>query len=98
MWWFRDGAWAVLAGWRNTAFNLLGENRWHENALVGLNARLPKLGPCWLRTNVGLELAVDVLRHGSDTPNEWISFASDRHFSDLVHLSLFARIEFASTL
>ena len=88
-------AWALFGGWRNTAFNLLGENRWHENLLLGINARLPQLGPSWLRANVGLELVVDVLRHGSNVDNEWISFSSQRHFSDLVHLALFARIEFA---
>jgi len=96
MWWFRPRAWALLAGWRNTAFNLLGENRWHENLLLGINARLPALGPSWLRANVGLELVVDVVRHGSNVDTEWISFSSQRHFADLVHLALFARIEFAT--
>lgn len=93
--WFVPAAWAGFVGWRNTAFNLLGENRYHENLLLGVNGRLPQLGPRWLRYNAGLELVVDVVRHGSNVPPEWISFSSERHFRDLVHLALFARVEIA---
>jgi hypothetical protein len=95
MYWFLPDAWSGLIGWRNTAFNLLGENRWHENLLLGFNSRLPRLGPRWVRLNMGMELVVDVVRHGSNVPPEWISFSSERHFSDLVHVALFARLEFA---
>lgn len=95
MWWFRPAAWAGFVGWRNTSFNLLGENRWHEYLLVGISSRLPALGPSWLRTNVGLELGVDIVRHGSNAPTEYISFSSGRHWQDLVHVALFARIEAA---
>ncbi len=95
MYWFSPSAWAGFLGWRNTAFNLLGENRWHENLLVGVNGRLPQLGPRWIRYNAGIELVVDVVRHGSNVPTEWISFSSERHFGDLVHVALFARIELA---
>jgi hypothetical protein len=94
MYWFKPAAWALFAGWRNTAFNLLGENRWHENLLLGIDARLPSLGPRWIRYDVGAELVVDVVRHGSNVPPEWISFSSERHFNDLVHIALFARVQF----
>jgi hypothetical protein len=91
--------WAVFLGHRTTVFVLDYGHGYHEKALIGTAGQLPNIFDAhWLRGEWGVEMAVDWYRHGTDLPNEFISFKSGRHFGDLVNFSFFARFEYRSVI
>jgi hypothetical protein len=95
IWWFAPERFAAFAGWRNTSYNLIGDVVWHEKLLGGVLARLPSIGTDKLQFVIGLEIAADVVRHGSGITTEWFSVSSVRAVEDLVSFSLFGRAELA---
>jgi hypothetical protein len=89
--------WSVFLGHRTTVFDLDQGHAFHEKLMIGFGGRLPSLLQArWFRSQWGMELAVNWLRHGDGLPPQFISFSSNRHFRDLVNFSLFVRFEYKS--
>jgi hypothetical protein len=93
--WIVPARYAAFAGWRNTAYALIGELVWHQKLIAGALARLPSLGTDRVRLVAGLEVAAEVVRHGQPIETEWFDASSMRAASDLINFSLFARAEIA---
>lgn len=96
--WVSPARFAAFAGWRNTAYALLGDLVWHEKLIVGALARLPSPGTDRVRFVAGLEVAAEVVRHGQPIDTEWFDASNERAFDDLLNVSLFARAEIALEL
>jgi hypothetical protein len=91
--WRSDLGVALFGGWRLTTIPLLEGAQFQHNLLLGAGAELPRWFGGLLGGQVGLELASVLLKHGGGIPAETISFASGRHYIDLVNLALFLRLE-----
>ena len=94
-WWFAPERFAAFSGWRNTSYSLLGDVVWHEKLLTGGFAKLPSIGTDRLRFLIGVEVAAEVVRHGTPIATEWFDASSMRAVDDLVNVSLFGRAELA---
>jgi len=83
-----------LVGWRTTTIGALDGPQYQQNLLLGAGLELPRFCDGAIRGQWGLELAMTVVKHGGGLPEEVISFASGRHYIDLVNFAMFARFEF----
>ena len=88
--------WGLFGGWRTSAIGILGRHAVPAEAVVGIGAPLPRLGP--LRARWSFELATVLVKHGGELPRDWISFATGRDFIDLVNFGMFVTIEYARAL
>lgn len=93
--WSPCSSWGLLAGWRTSTIGLLDGTQFQQKLVLGVGAPLPRLGK-HIRTRFAFELSTLVVKHGADLPSDWISFASGRHFIDLVNFGMFVTIEYAS--
>lgn len=94
-WWFAPGRFGTFGGWRVGRVELLGMSTWHEKVIGGLVAQLPTIGSGRVRLVGGVEVCMDIARHGAGERTEWVDASSRRAFDDLINLSLFARAELA---
>ncbi|MFH1810398.1 MAG: hypothetical protein ABIJ09_16775 [Pseudomonadota bacterium] len=91
--WRSDLGVALFGGWRLSTIPLLEGAQFQHNLLLGAGAELPRWFGGLLGGQVGLEMSSVLLKHGGGIPAETISFASGRHYIDLVNLALFLRLE-----
>lgn len=92
--WRNSSGISPIVGWRLTTISLQGGLQLQQNLVLAAAADLPKLWDGHISGQAGLELATVVLKHGADLPPELISFASARHYLDLVNFALFLRLEY----
>jgi len=85
---------AGIAGWRLTTVGIADGIQFQQNLVLGVGMDLPSFFGGAVRGQGGLELAMMIVKHGADLPSEVISFASGRHYIDLVNFGMFARYEF----
>jgi len=89
--------WSVRGGWRGTRVSIGSDAQWQQKLVLALTGGLPPI-TSFLRAEWGLELATVLVKHGGGLPTEVLSFASTRHFIDLVNFGMFVRLEFVSAL
>ena len=85
---------AGMAGWRTTTLQAIDGLQFQQNLLLGVGLDFPRFFDGAVRGQWGLELATMIVKHGGGLPEEVISFASGRHYIDLVNFAMFARFEF----
>lgn len=81
-------------GWRLNTIRLPEGRQFQENLVLGGGVAFPPLWRGRLEGFWGLELAMTVVKHGGGLPSEVLSFASARHYLDLVNFGMFARLDF----
>jgi hypothetical protein len=86
--------WWVLAGWRTSWISIDRGRQWQHSLLLGGTAELPRLLGGRIVPRGGLELQATTLRHGNGLPTQWISFASQRDYQDLLSVNLFLRLHY----
>jgi len=82
-----------LLGWRFNTVGLIDGSQVQHNLLLGGALDTPKFWDGRIRGQVGLELAMMLVKHGGGGPVETIGFSSGRRFVDFVNFALFLRIE-----
>lgn len=82
-----------LLGWRFNTIGLIDGSQVQHNLLVGGALDTPKFLDGRIRGQVGLEMAMMLVKHGGGGPVETIGFSSGRRFVDFVNFALFLRIE-----
>ena len=93
-WWLNEAQVWPLAGWRMTTVPLLDGAQFQQNLVLGVGLPLPRFFDGRLRARWGMELAMVVVKHGGGVASEWLSFASARHYLDLVNFAMFVRFDF----
>ncbi|MCO4763296.1 MAG: hypothetical protein KC502_17395 [Myxococcales bacterium] len=88
-----DSGWATMVGWRWTRISLGDSAQSQQKLLLGVGGDLPDLSAS-IRASWGMELAAVLVKHGGGLPTESLSFASARHYIDLLNFGMFVRIEF----
>ena len=83
-----------IIGWRMHSIKLPEGRQLQQNLLAGVALDLPTFFDNKLRGQWGFELATTLVKHGANLPAETISFASARHYLDLVNFGMFARFDF----
>jgi hypothetical protein len=91
-----DG-WSVLGGWRLGSNPVLGTRVYHETALLGVSASVPKLLFGHVRTRFTGELNAILAQHGADLPTIWL-WDRDHPIYDGTDFGIFVRVEYARTL
>jgi len=94
-WWFAPDRFGVCAGWRTSAYKIIGDEVWHQKLVTGVLARLPSIGTERVRLTTGVEVTAEVVRHGETIDTEWFDYRSMRAVDDLINFSLFGRAEIA---
>jgi hypothetical protein len=84
--------WALAGGWRAVFFELANGHRVHEQLLLGATAPLP-MPFAGVRAQLGLELAIVLVRHGAGLGTEGL--AADSRLGDLLQPGMFLRFELA---
>lgn len=92
--WLTEPGVQPFAGWRLTTIGLPEGTQMQQNLLLGCGLALPEFFGGKLRGQWGMELAMTVAKHGGGLPSEVLSFASARHYLDLVNFAMFARFDF----
>lgn len=94
---FSPDSWAVLAGWRLTQISIDRGTHFHHMALIGATGGLPRLFEV-VFPRFGFEIEANVLRHGTGLETDTISFASERHYRDLLSVNFFLRLDYAGEI
>lgn len=97
-WWACPGGWAGFGGWRLTQVFIDRGRHFYESLIVGATAGMPALLDRQVRGRFGFELEANIVRHGAGIETDVISFESERHWKDLLSVSVFARFELAAAL
>jgi hypothetical protein len=86
----------VLVGWRWSQVDLADSHHHQQRSLVGATAVGPQFLSGRIQTSASFELATLWVKHGGDTPTQWLP--SDRSLLDHFAFGLFVRIEYAVAL
>ncbi|MBA2664638.1 MAG: hypothetical protein H0U74_20290 [Bradymonadaceae bacterium] len=81
-------------GWRLTTIPLLDGAQFQQNLLLGTGLALPQFFDGRVTGQWGIELAMMLVKHGGGLPAETISFASGRHYIDLVNFGMYVRFDY----
>jgi hypothetical protein len=84
---------APVLGWRFNTIGFIDGSQVQHNLLLGGALDTPKFWDGRVRGQVGLEMAMMLVKHGGGGPVETIGFSSGRRFVDFVNFALFLRIE-----